>query len=101
MSNKQNFASIIMDNWNKKMQEYLNDPKVNELMVDCYAKFQQGIEEVAKNFDHQKTADDNDDVGVVQTTDERIDILEAKVKIIEEILDRFIHSSNRTDNFTK
>ncbi len=88
MSNKQNSTDKIIDEWQKHMQEYLNDPRIAELMMDYYAKFQTKVQDVAKEFSAKDNHNASND-GV--STDElvcRIESLETRIELLEKLLGR-------------
>ncbi len=85
MSNKQTSASDLIDNWQKQMQEYLNDPRVADLMMDYYGKFQSNMQDATK----KNTDDDDDGDPISQQLANRVDELEKKVEALERILGRF------------
>jgi hypothetical protein len=90
MTNTKNSASNLIDDWQKHMQEYLNDPRLAELMVDYYAKFQNH----AKTNFKQTDAENPDDVGngdfVPHEFSKRITELETRVEMLEKILGRIL-----------
>jgi hypothetical protein len=90
MSNKQSAAEKLIDDWQKQMQEYLNDPRIAELMIDYYAKFQSKMQDVAQKFSDQSDYDDDDGNGVTDELICRIKALETRVELLEKLLGRIL-----------
>lgn len=88
MSNKQNSASNLIDDWQKQMQECLNDPRVAELMMDYYGKFQNNIQDAAKKFASKSADDVNDDALFSSELSKRVEELEERVGALEKLLGR-------------
>lgn len=86
MSNKQNFVDKLMNDWQKQMQDYLNDPKVAEVMVSYYDKFQNSIQEIAKEFTPKSKVDADDTDPVTNDLNSRIKALETRVELLEKFL---------------
>ncbi|MDF3046990.1 MAG: hypothetical protein K0R73_108 [Candidatus Midichloriaceae bacterium] len=90
MTNTKNSASNLIDDWQKHMQEYLNDPRLAELMVDYYAKFQNHATNSFKQANAENHNDAHDGDFVPYELGKRIAELEARVEVLEKILGRIL-----------
>lgn len=86
MSNKQNIAAKLIQEWQSNMQEYLKDPRVSEVMVEYYAKSKKTFDEMTgKQYESNAadTTDANDADDKLLKLTERLNELEARIKILE------------------
>jgi hypothetical protein len=88
MSNKQNSASNLIDDWQKQIQECLNDPRAAELIMDYYGKFQKNIQDAAQKFADQGADHACNDPVFANKLDKRVEELEARVEVLEKLLGR-------------
>lgn len=88
MSNEQNQAKEILDQWGKQMQEAIRDPRVADMMMEYYLKSKNIFERFSQDGgSNDKPATTNDDAAsTIAKLSERIEQLEAKVAILERLI---------------
>lgn len=90
MTNKQNSAEEMLKAWQAQLQDSFKDPRMVDLLVENYAKFQQNLNQAASSFatsQPKPRANTADDV-YLQLRDIKVyaQSLESRIAILERLL---------------
>lgn len=89
MSNNQNIAAKLIEEWQSNMQEYLRDPRVAEIMVDYYAKSKKAFEDTTRGVNETNAADRSnayDSQSKLHELTEHVKALETRVELLERYI---------------
>jgi cell fate (sporulation/competence/biofilm development) regulator YlbF (YheA/YmcA/DUF963 family) len=87
MSDKQNLTNKIISAWRGHVQEYLNDPKTAQIIIENYAKFQETFDEFIKQASNSTSeSDDDDDDNELHELKASVNELESRIRILEKIV---------------
>ncbi len=92
MTDKQNLAEEMLAAWQNQLQDYFKDPRLVDLLVENYAKFQKNLKNSAQ--DNAKSQP-NTRESVYRNVDlelrnlqEHVESLESRIKLLEKYISR-------------
>lgn len=92
MSDKQNLAEEMLAAWQNQLQDYFKDPRIVDLLVENYAKFQQNFQNSTspKPANMPSSSEHvSDDVNMeLRNLKEHVDALETRIKLLEKLITR-------------
>jgi len=92
MTDKQNLAEEMLAAWQNQLQDYFKDPRIADLLVENYAKFQQNFKNSANSSSSNQpgsSADVPDDVNLeLRNLKEYVESLESRIKLLEKYITR-------------
>ena len=92
MTDKQNLAEEMPAAWQNQLQDYFKDPRIADLLVENYAKFQKNFKNSANSPNANQpgsSADVPDDVNLeLRNLKEHVESLESRIKLLEKYITR-------------
>ena len=92
MTDKQNLAEEMLAAWQNQLQDYFKDPRIADLLVENYAKFQKNFKNPSHPTNTNKSsagANVPDDVNMeLRDLKEHVESLEARIKLLEKYITR-------------
>ncbi len=92
MTDKQNLAEEMLAAWQNQLQDYFKDPRIADLLVENYAKFQKNFKNSAYPTNANQpgsSADVPDDVNLeLRNLKEHVESLESRIKLLEKYITR-------------